>query len=88
MKPIGDFHPDVQIVYGTDEHTDPIGILALRYDYLQEDNNATMVTCWRVSWMDLFRMLFTRKLWLVVRGEKFPPLFIETDKEFTGVDLA
>lgn len=84
MKPINDFHEDVQALEGEGEHIDSIGILALRYNYL--DARPVMVSCWRVTWKDIIRMIFTRKLWLVVMGEQWPPLFIETDKAYTGVD--
>ena len=84
MKPINDFHEDVQTLGGRGDHVDDIGILPLRYEYLGD--NAVMVSCWRVTWRDLLRMLFTRKLWLVVMGTSWPPLFIETDKQYTGVD--
>lgn len=82
MKPINDFHPDVQTIHGNNEHTDSLGVLPLRFDYC----GPVMVSCWRVSWRDLLRMLFTRKVWLVVMGKRHPPLFLETDKQYTGVD--
>lgn len=85
MKPINDFHEDVQTLGpGNNSHTDPIGILPLRYEYL--DDRPVMVSCWRVTWRDLLRMLFSRKLYLCIIGEKWPPLFIETDKKYTGID--
>lgn len=84
MKPINNFHEDVQTLSGRNEHTDPIGILSLRYEYL--DGTPVMVSCWRVTWRDLLRMLFSRKLYLCIMGERWPALFIETDKAFTGID--
>lgn len=82
MKPIPNFHDDVQRLVGSDEHTDPLDVLPLRFDYC----GPVMVSCWKVGWRDLLRMLFTRKLWLVVMGKKHPPLFLETDKAYSGVD--
>lgn len=84
MKPINDFHEDVQILRGASENVDEIGILPLRYDYL--DDGPVMVSCWRVGWRDLLRMLITRRLYLVVMGRAWPPLFIETDKAYTGIN--
>jgi len=84
MKPISDFHEDAITLSGKGKHTDSLAVLPLRYKYLDDD--PVMVSCWRVTWRDMLRMIFTRKLWLVVMGERWPPLFIETDKKFTGID--
>lgn len=41
-----------------------------------------VVTCWKLSWKDVLRLLFTRKVWLCVATFKKPlqPLFMSTDK--------
>jgi hypothetical protein len=84
MKPIDNFHPDVQRLTSGNEHTDHIDILPIRYEYLNGGN--VMVTVWKVGWRDLLRMLLRRRLYLCVMGERWPPLFIETDKQYTGID--
>jgi len=90
MKPINNFHPNVQTLHSSSEHPqsgyiDPVGVLTARYKYL--DGHEVMISVWRVTWRDLFRMLFTRELYLVVMGRTWPPLFVETDRDYTGIDL-
>ncbi|MCP5016927.1 MAG: hypothetical protein GY938_16915 [Ketobacter sp.] len=84
MKPINNFHKDVQTIGGNSQHVDSLSILTMRYKYLNDD--PVMVSCWHVTWRDLLRMLWTRRLWLVIKGQSWPPLFLETDKSYTGID--
>ena len=41
-----------------------------------------VVTCWKLSFKDVLRLLFTRRLWLCVATFNKPlqPLFMSTDK--------
>ena len=41
-----------------------------------------VVTCWKLSFKDILRLIFTRKLWLVVATFNKPlhPIFMSTNK--------
>ncbi len=82
MQPINDFHRDVKTLKGQGDIVDDIGVLSMSFGYA----GPVLVSCWRVSWRDLIRMLWARRLWLVVKGDSFPPLFIETDKKYAGIN--
>ena len=84
MKPVNDFHKDVVLLHGQGDHVDSIGVLPLRYDYL--NGGKVLVSCWHVSFKDILRMIWNRKIYLVVMGDRWPPLFIEADRAFTGID--
>jgi len=38
-----------------------------------------IVSCWRIPFWKRFKVLFTGKVWLVVRGNSHPPLWIDTE---------
>lgn len=41
------------------------------------------ITCWQVTWKDLWRMLFNRKVWLVYMSKTMPgPLAVTTEYPF------
>lgn len=43
-----------------------------------------VVTCWKLSFKDILRLIFTRKLWLCVATFNNPlhPLFMSTNKRY------
>lgn len=84
MKPINDFHKDVVFISGTGDHVDSIGVLPMKYDYLGDDN-PVIISCWRVTWRDLLRMIIKRRLWLVMMAKQLPPVFVETDEKYIGI---
>ncbi len=88
MKPISNFHEDCITLTSGNRDTGSIDILPLLHQSKEDGHmvGRVMVSCWKVTFKDLLRMLFTRRLWLVVMGERWPPLFIESDKQYTGVD--
>ena len=44
--------------------------------------NGNVVTCWKLSFKDILRLIFTKKLWLCVATFNNPlqPLFMSTNK--------
>ena len=44
--------------------------------------NGDVVTCWKLSWKDLVRVLFNREIWVVVKTFNSPlqPMYISTEK--------
>lgn len=50
------------------------------------DREPVMVTCWRFPWMDRLRLLFGGKLYVAVRGNRQPALWMRTDRSDVFVE--
>ena len=40
------------------------------------------ITCWQVTWRDLWRMLLTRRVWLTHMSHSMPPAALSTEHPF------
>ena len=78
MKPIR-FSEFVQVVRG--DGVDSLPVLATHYEAL----GPAMISCWRPSFKDLLRILFTRKVYLIVLGRAHPAVALSADPKATGV---
>lgn len=74
MKPIE--FKEVNVVYGKDQK-DYIPLPALKF------KDGTMVTCWKLSWRELLRIVWKRKVWVSVLtfNQPLQPLYITTKQE-------
>ena len=74
MKPIK--FNESNVVYGKGQENLYEALPALLFD----DGN--VVTCWKLSFKDILRLILTKKLWLCVYTFKKPlqPLFMSTNK--------
>lgn len=73
MKPIE--FKEQNVVYGKDQKEyQPLP--ALKF------GDGEVLTCWTLSWKELFRVIFTRKIWVAQLSfnEPLQPLFVTTDK--------
>lgn len=74
MKPIE--FKEVNVVYGKDQKEyEPLP--ALKFE------DGTMVTCWKLSWRELLRIVWQRKVWVSVLtfNQPLQPLYITTKQE-------
>lgn len=74
MKPIE--FKEVNVVYGKDQKKyEPLP--ALKFE------DGTMVTCWKLSWRELLRIVWRRKVWVSVLtfNQPLQPLYITTKQE-------
>lgn len=74
MKPIE--FKEVNVVYGKDQKEyEPLP--ALKF------GDGTMVTCWKLSWRELLRIVWRRKVWVSVLtfNQPLQPLYITTKQE-------
>ena len=74
MKPIE--FKEVNVVYGKDQK-DYIPLPALKFE------DGTMVTCWKLSWRELLRIVWQRKVWVsfLTFNQPLQPLYITTKQE-------
>lgn len=63
MKPIE--FDGCNAVYGKDQE----GVIPLPVCKFE---NGELVTCWRLSWKEMFKLLFRRKIWVGVRTYNQP----------------
>lgn len=76
MKPI-EFE-EQNVVYGENQ-PEYIPLPALKFE------DGTVITCWKLSWKEAFRVLFTRKIWhsMLTFNNPLQPTCISTDhKDF------
>lgn len=43
-----------------------------------------VISCWRLTWIDLLRLLFTRRVWLRVLGSNHAPVSLSAESPFEG----
>jgi hypothetical protein len=80
MKPIR-FSEFVQKVRGYGMQVDDLPVLSTYYDAL----GPAMISCWRPSLKDLLRIIFTRKVYLVVLGRVHPAVSLSADPKEAGI---
>lgn len=51
-----------------------------------ENLGPAVVSCWKPSLKDLLRILFRRRVYLVVLGRRCPPACVSADPEEVGID--
>lgn len=44
--------------------------------------NGQVISCWRLTWRDLWRLLRTRRVWLLVLGPNHAPVKLTTERPF------
>jgi hypothetical protein len=47
-----------------------------------------IISCWRPSWGELLLLLFTRKVYVTILGEKQPPMAVSVDEIAVGIPEA
>lgn len=74
MKPIE--FKEHNVVFGKDQ-PEYMPLPALKFE------DGTVITCWKLSWKEAIRVLFTRKIWLSVLTFNNPlqPTLLETDEK-------
>lgn len=85
MKPIN-WHPKEQTLNpppGSEDTIEPLPVLPLTY----EDGTHAIVSCWQLSFKDLLRVLFTRRMYVAVMGQGQPPLMLRTHPVEVGIPL-
>lgn len=80
MKPI-EFSRFVQILKGQGEAVDDLPVLTTHYESL----GPAVISCWKPSLKDLLRILFRRRVYLVVLGRRCPPVSLSTDAAEVGI---
>ncbi len=72
------FHPNEQTLHapvGTEDRIGSLRVVPVEYP----DGTRAIVSCWQLSWKELFQILFTRKVYLGVMGNATPPVRLATD---------
>jgi len=80
MKPL-DFSKHTQLMRGPDDSIEDLPILVVHY----EGGGRAMISCWQLSWIDLLRVLFTRRIFAAIWGGQHPPILLSTDAKDIGV---
>lgn len=75
MKPIE--FKEHNVVYGKDQK-EYMPLPALKFDY------GTVVTCWKLSWKEVIKLVLTRKVWLSVLTFNNPlqPTLLSASKNY------
>ena len=74
MKPIE--FKEQNVVYGKDQ-PEYMPLPALKFD------DGMVVTCWKLSWKELVKLIFTRKVWhsMLTFNKPLQPTLLTVDKE-------
>jgi hypothetical protein len=81
MKPYH-FNKHCELLKGNGSTVADLPILPMRYS----DMGEIMVTCWRLTWGDLLRMIWARQLYMVVIGRKWPATMLIADPQQVGLE--
>jgi hypothetical protein len=86
MKPIS-FHKHEQIINappGQEETIIPLPAVIVEY----ADKTVAFVSCWSLSWRELWRLLRNRRIYLAVMAYQQPPILLATELEEVGLEDA
>lgn len=56
----------------TDEQCAPLPVA-------RDEQHNIYVSCWQLSWHDLWRVIRTRRIWLWTAGSNHPPVALDTN---------
>lgn len=86
MQPVS-FHEQEQTLHGPAGQPDVVPLPVLFVSYA--DHQLAIVSCWRPSIWDLLRMVWLRRIYLIVLGHQSPPVLLSTDAKEIGLqDIA
>ena len=54
--------------------------------HAHKDDRNQSISCWRMSWRERIRILFTGRVWLSVMGEQHPPVCVMGETPFLEVE--
>ena len=74
MKPVE--FKEQNVIYAKDQK-EYMPLPALRFD------DGTVISCWKMSWKELFKILLHRKVWVSVLtfNKPLPPLLVSSDSK-------
>lgn len=78
MNPI-DFNKDTIVLKGFDDVA-VMKVLPVNY----ADGQGALVSCWRLTWREALKALFTRRVYLAVMGTRHPPVAMAVNAEEVG----
>lgn len=81
MKPFK-FNRHCQTLKSDNPIIDDLPVLPMRYT----DIGAVMVTCWKLSFGDLLRILWTRRIYMTIVGNRWPATMLTADPFQVGLD--
>lgn len=81
MRPIN-FNKHCQILKGNGKDIADLPVLPIRY----RDMGKAMVTCYKLTTGDLFRLLWTRKVYMVILGDRCPATMLTADPLQVGFE--
>lgn len=76
MKPIN-FHPREAIFISDDPDIKPLPVLPITYGTGEKG----MISCWKPSLKDIFRVLTGKPVYLVLLSTFQPPVYLSTDRD-------
>lgn len=70
------FHPNEVVFTSSDETIRDLRVLRVEFG----DGSLGLMSCWRVSLVDIIRLLVGRRVYLTILGNLQPPVSLTTNK--------
>ena len=86
MKPIEFHEQNITIAppYGEEDEIQPLPAVVAKYP----NGHTAFISCWQLNWRELLRLLFTRRIYLLVLTVQQPPVLLTAYREELGIDEA